>query len=110
VGLTLSSRLVSFAEPVMDFRKSANGGKILRRKPQNVFELVPRVLQAADFDECAAEGHMGRQIGRMSNEAGGAGLDRFFETFSAPVFLGERGEGDRRRVRLDPASQFFNAR
>jgi hypothetical protein len=39
----------------------------------------------------------------MSNEAGGAGLDRFFETVGTPVFLGERGEGDRRRVRLDPA-------
>jgi hypothetical protein len=43
----------------MDFGKSANGGEILRRKPQDVFELVPRVLQAADLDECAAERHVG---------------------------------------------------
>jgi hypothetical protein len=46
----------------------------------------------------------------MSNETGAAGFDRLIETLGAPVFLGERGEGDGRRVRLDPAFQFFNAR
>ena len=109
--LTLRSRLVrSLAQPVMDFGKTPDGREILRRQPQDVFELVPRVLQAADFNECAAERHVSRQIGGMSNEAGGAGLDRVFETSSAPVFLCERGEGDRRRVRVDPAFQFLNAR
>ena len=111
VGLTLRSRLVRFfAEPVMDLGKTANGREIFRRKSEDVLELVPRVLQAADFNECPAERHVGRQIGWMSNKAGGAGFDRFFETLGAPVFLGEGGEGDRRRVRLDPAFQFFNAR
>ncbi len=46
----------------------------------------------------------------MPNEAGGARLYRLLETIGAPVLLGERREGNGRRVRLDPAFQFFNAR
>jgi len=46
----------------------------------------------------------------MPDEAGRAGLDRFIKSAGAAVFLRQRREGDRRRVRVDPAFQFFYAR
>jgi hypothetical protein len=94
----------------MDLGKTANRCEILRGKLQDVSELVARVFQSADLDEGAPERHVSRQIGWMSNETRGAGLDRFFEPLGPPVFLGERGEGDGRRVRQDPAFKFFKAR
>ena len=101
-------RILAYA--VMDLGKAANGGKVFRRQLEDVFELFSRVLQPADFDQRAAERDVSGQVGRMAHEAGCAGCNRLLETLGAPVLLGERREGDGRRVRLDPAFQFFNAR
>jgi hypothetical protein len=45
----------------------------------------------------------------MHGEARAAHLDGLFEHRSAAVLFGELGEGDRRRVQLDPSSEIFEA-
>ncbi len=63
-----------------------------------------------DLDLGAAQRDVGGEIGRMTDKAGLAGVNRLVESFGATVLLGERREGNGRRVRLDPAFQFFDAR
>ena len=95
---------------MMDFGQSANRGEVFGSELQNIFELFPRVRKAADFNQRPAERDMSGEIGWMPDEAGRAGLDRFFKPSGATVFLRQRREGDRRRVRMDPALQLFYAR
>ena len=98
------------ATAVMDLGEPADRGEVLGREPEDVLELFPRVLVAADLDQRAPERDMRGQIGRMADQARRAGRDRLFEAPGAAEFLGERREGDGRRVRLDPAFELFNPR
>jgi hypothetical protein len=43
----------------------------------------------------------------VDGEAGAADVHGFLELPGAPVFLGQLGEGNRRRVLLDPPSKIF---
>ena len=43
------------ADSMMDFRKSANGGEVFGGEFENVFELFPCVLKAADLNQRPAE-------------------------------------------------------
>jgi len=45
----------------------------------------------------------------MKGESGLTDLDGFGRFAGAPQFLGEGREGERRRILLDPATQFLNA-
>jgi hypothetical protein len=45
----------------------------------------------------------------MYGEARAADIHGFLEHGGASVFFGELGEGDRRRVQLDPSSEIFEA-
>ncbi len=51
----------------------------------------------------------GGNIRGVPQQARSTGLDRFGEQAEAPVLLGQRGEGNRRRVPLDPALQFLDS-
>ena len=46
----------------------------------------------------------------MAHQTRLAGFNGFLESSGATVFLGERRKRNRRRVRLDPAFQLFDAR
>ena len=45
----------------------------------------------------------------MVAETRAANCDRFFGTSGPPAFLSQLPKSNRRRVRLDPASEFFDA-
>ncbi len=98
------------AATVMDLGQPADRREVLGREPEDVLELFPCVLVAADLDQRAPERDMCGQIGRMADEARRAGRNRLFEAPGAAEFLGQRRERDGRRVRLDPAFELFNAR
>jgi hypothetical protein len=73
-----------------------------------VFELAERDVELVELDQGAAERDAGRQVPGVKFEAGAADVDRFLEVAGAAAFLGELGEGDRRRVPLDPASKVID--
>jgi hypothetical protein len=93
----------------VDLCEAANGRQVFRRTFQDVLERTPRLFQPAEVNEGAAQRDVSRQIRGMADKAGVAGFDRFIEAAGAAVLLGKSGERDGRRIRLDPASQFFNA-
>ena len=68
------------------------------------------VVELADLDQRAAERDARGNVRGMPQQSRAAGLDRFGEHAEAAVLLGERREGDRRRVPLDPALQFLESR
>jgi hypothetical protein len=45
----------------------------------------------------------------MDGKPGPADVDRFLEHCGAPALFSQLGEGDRRRVVLDPSSEIFKA-
>jgi hypothetical protein len=61
------------------------------------------------FDERAPEGHPRGQVGRVDSEPGAADLDRLFDLTNPPELLGKLGEGNRRRIGLDPAAKRVDA-
>ena len=93
----------------MDLREAADGGEILRREAKDLFQLFLGLFVAADFDERPTERDARGQIRWMPLQARLTRRDSRFELPGATVFLGKSREGDRRRVHLDPASQFFDA-
>ena len=99
-----------FPHPMMNLGKPSNRRQILRCELENELEFLPGVLKFSDFNERAPQGDVGGEIRRMAHQTVPAGFDSFLESFGASVFLGEGGKRNRRRVRLDPAFQFFDAR
>jgi hypothetical protein len=98
------------AEAFVDLRQAARGRDILRRRTQDCLELFARGIEIARFDQRTAERHARRQICRMALEARGTDFNRFLIAAETPVFLRERRKRNRRRVGLDPASQFLYPR
>ena len=66
-----------------------------------------RLVELLQLEERAPERHAGREISGVNGEAGAADVHGFLELPGAPVFLGQLGESDRRRVLLDPSSKIF---
>ncbi len=94
----------------MDVRESANRREVFRSAAQDLLELDdassnsptsmsarPSVTRAEMYEGCRCS--PARQVSIAS-----ANMPE------AAVFLGERREGDRRRVPLDPALQFLESR
>jgi len=95
---------------MMNLGQAPNGREILWRQLQNVLEFLPGILKPSHFDECAAKRDVGGEIRGMTHQTGLAGFNGFLVAFSAPIFLGESRKRNGRRVRLDPAFQFLDAR
>ena len=102
-------RLRQLSRPMMDFRERPDRRKVLRSRAEHLFEFVACFVVAADLEQGAAQGDAGRKVRGMALQARPARGNRVVELAPAPVFLGQSRKSDRRRVRLDPASQFFNA-
>ena len=95
------------AEAIVDLGKAADRGEIFGSGAEDGFELFPRRLVIAHFNQGASERHAGGEIRGMTLETDTAGFDRLLVVTDAAVFLREGRERNRRRVRLDPASQFL---
>jgi hypothetical protein len=98
------------ADSMVNLGKATNRRQILGSQLQHVLEFLSCIQQPAHLYQGSAQRDMSGQIRGMSDETGSAGLNRFLEPFGATILLGERGKGNGRRVRLDPAFQFFDAR
>ena len=66
-------------------------------------------VELADLDQRTTQRDARGHVRRVPQQSGAAGLDRISEHAEAAVLLCERGEGDRRRVPLDPAPQFLDS-
>ena len=92
--------MVNLGEP-------ADRREVFRRSAEDVLELLARLVVATELEQRSTERHPRRKIGGMPLQTGEAGGNRFVVLAGAPVFLGERRKRNRRRVQLNPASQFF---
>ena len=95
--------------PVLDLGQPADGGEVFRRALQDEIEGGLRLVEVIQLDQGAPERDAGGQVSGVNREAGPADLDRFLMLSSAPAFLGELREGDRRRIPVDPAPQIVNS-
>jgi len=94
----------------VDFSEGADCREVLGRRAEHVIELLARRFELAGLEQRAPERDARGQVGRVPLKAGPARLDRFLGPAHAPELLRQRGEGYRRRVRLDPAPELFDAR
>ena len=101
--------VVPIASPVMNFGQASDRGEVLRRHCEDVFQLFARFVEPVHLDERASERHMRRKVCRMPLQAGLARRDGLFVLPSPPILFRKRRKRNRRRVRLDPASQIFDA-
>ena len=98
MGIIATRRIVPDA--VVDLGERADRREVLRGRAQDMFELVPRFVEPAEFQERAPERHARRDIGRMPLEAGFARGDRVLELPCPP---GTLRPGPRTRSTPDPA-------
>ncbi len=101
--------VLRLAAPTVDVGQRANRREVLWSGAQHLFKLGRRFVVGADLDERAAERDPRRNVGGVPQESGAAGVDGVAELPEAAILLGERREGYRRRVPLDPAPQFFQS-
>src|SRR5262249_38398876 len=97
-------------EPLVDLFEPADGGDVLGRGPEDRLELLAGGVVVAGFDEAAAERDARREVGRVPLKAGAARIDGVLIAPDPPELFRERRKRNRRRVRLDPASQFLYPR
>ena len=95
---------------MMNFGEAADGRQVFLSGAEDNLELTPRGIQLAKLDQGPAQRHAGRQIAWMNGEAGAAHLGRLGVLPGAAVLLCELRKCNRRRVFLNPASQFLNTR
>jgi len=106
-GAVLREGFDERALPMEDIGQATNRGKVLGSAPQHLLQLLLRVRELLELDKRASKGHTGGQIRGMHREPCAAHVDRFLKHRGATVLFGELGEGDGRRVVLDPSSEVF---
>jgi hypothetical protein len=94
----------------MDLSEAADRREIVRRGVEHKRELIGRFVEQPDFNQRPTEGDARRQIPGMACQSAPAVLDRLVILTRSTIFLGQLCERDRRRVRVDPTSEFSNAR
>jgi hypothetical protein len=102
-------RQSAFPAPLVNVRKRANRREVVRRNAYDLLELVLRLVKLSGVKKRAPEGHTGGQIAGMLLQARTADADRLVVLSGAAISFRELCEGDRRRVVIDPASQFLDA-
>jgi hypothetical protein len=94
---------------MVDFREAADRGEIFGRALEDVLELDQGGAEIVQLDEGTAEGDARGEVPGMEREAGATNVDRLLEVARAAALFRELGEGDRRRILLDPASKIFDS-
>ena len=102
----MDERLAHQAAALIDLGQGADRRKVAGRHVQHVRQLREGLVEPVQFDEGAAEGDAGGQGFRMVLQAGAAHPHGFVVLAFAPEFLRQLGKRQRRRVGLDPASEF----
>ncbi len=108
-ALYCSQRLSQVAAPVVDLGEAADRRQVFRSAREHPDQLGLRLVVLTELDEGAPERHARRQVRRMNLEAGPARIDRLLILPGATQLLGQLGEGNRRRILLDPAPQVIDA-
>ena len=96
-------------DAVVDVGERTNRRQVLGGRAQDTFELVPRVVEPAELEQRSPERDARRDVGRVPLQAGFTCGDRVLELPCPAVLFGQGRERDRRRILLDPASQFLDA-
>lgn len=102
-------RFVQVAAHFVDFGDAFEGREVLGRPAKNGRQLDQRRVEIAGLEQRATERGASGKIFGMEDEAGLTDLDGFGRLAVAPQFFCEGREGERRRILLDPATQFLNA-
>jgi hypothetical protein len=90
-------------------RERTDGRQVFRGAAKNLLEMLGGFLELPQLDQRSPQRDPRRHVGWMSLQSRAAGLDRVMEQPGATVLVGQCGEGDRRRVLLDPAPQLVDA-
>jgi hypothetical protein len=106
----LSQRFRKVTTAVVDFGDATDGGEVFRGALQDQLELGQRIIQQIELDERSAECDARRKVAGMNGESCAAGLHRLLDMPCAATLFGELRKRNRRRIPLDPASQFLNPR
>ena len=104
--LVIGQRVGDLAAPLIDLRHRAVGGEIVGSGGEDDRQLGLRLVEMSELGERAAEGDAGREIIGVIREAGAADAHGLFVFAGAAALFSELRKSNRRRVRLDPASQF----
>ena len=93
--------------PPVEIAQRAPCREIVGRGLQDQAQLALRLLVLVELHQAPTERHPRGDVGRMEAQTGARRVDGFVEPAGAPILLRQRGEGDRRRVGFDPASEFL---
>ena len=105
----LRERVAQVSLAMERFGERPKRGEILGRAPQDVLKFGLRFAELIEFEERPPERDAGRQIRRVQRQTGAADADGLLEVAGSPALLRQLGEGDRRRVLLNPASKILDA-
>ena len=94
----------------MDVCELSDRGQIVRSGSNDVFEFFRGFVEPPELEQCPTQRHPCGEIGRVLLKAGSRDFDRLFEIACSPVLFRELRKRNRRRILLDPASQFFYPR
>lgn len=95
--------------PVMGFREAFDRREILGGVLQDLLELLLRVFELTEIEKRASQGYTCGVIGGMNRETSATDIDGLLRLAGATVLFGELRKRNRRRVLLDPSSEFFEA-
>ena len=90
----------------MNFGQCADGRQIVRRQPYYLLQFLLRVVVLLELDQCSSERDTRREVAGMLGEPGTSDANGLVEGADAAALFRQDGKGDRRRILLDPASQF----
>ena len=93
----------------VEIAERAPGREVVGGRPRDDVQLALGLIVEPELHQAAPERDPRGHVGRVEPKPGAARFDGFVEAGGAPVFLGERGEGDGRRVGFDPALQLLEA-
>jgi len=106
----LRQGLGKLAQSMMRFSESFDGGEVLGRALQDLFELPLGVFALVELQKRSSQGDAGGLIRRMNGKPGTRRVGGLAQLSGAAVLLGKLCKRNRRRVLLDPPSKAFKTR
>ena len=110
IQLRVLRRRAAFVASPANLGERPDRSEVVRSQAHDLFELVLRVLELSGVEQGPSQRHVSGEITGVLRQAAAAQANRFVAITGAPVFFGQRREGNRRRVLFDPALQFFDPR
>jgi hypothetical protein len=98
------------ATTLFDIGQLANCAEVVGSGLEDVIELVDRFVIPPHFEQRTAKRDSSGEISRVLRETIPTDANGVLELARTPMLFGELRKRNRRRILLDPASKFFNAR